>query len=206
MPNNKLIEAIKNRRSIRQFKSKPISRRIIKALIDAARYAPSNSNRQPWKFLVVTSRTLKNRLAAEIKKEWKKKLLRLDKELRAEIGMYGANLDFFVTAPAVIIALYKKPSLLVEKIIGKKNADKEYFYGEVVSTSMAVQNLLLMAHACRLGACVMTGPLVAEDRIKKTLNIAPHYNICCIIPVGWPINLPPAVPRKSVDAITEFIK
>lgn len=206
MQNKKIIEIIKSRRSIRQFKSKPVNEHTIRALIDAARYAPSNSNRQPWKFLVVTSLALKNRMASETIKEWKKRVSVLDEDIRGDIERYGSNFGFFVKAPVVIVALYKKPSLIAEKIAGKRNNNKACFSGEVVSTSMAVQNLLLMAQALGLGACVMTGPLIAEDKIKKMLKVASHHNICCIIPVGWPVKLPLAVPRKSVNEITEFIR
>lgn len=48
-----VIEAIKTRRSIRRFKKEPLDKNLILKVIDAARYAPSSRNSQPWEFIVV---------------------------------------------------------------------------------------------------------------------------------------------------------
>ena len=48
-----VFDAIKGRRSVRKYKLKPIERELIKTLLDAAHWAPSGGNIQPWKFIVV---------------------------------------------------------------------------------------------------------------------------------------------------------
>ncbi len=48
------FEAIRKRRSVRQFTGAPIPREHLIQIVDAARLAPSGSNRQPWDFIVVT--------------------------------------------------------------------------------------------------------------------------------------------------------
>lgn len=58
------IEAIKKRRSIRIFDSKPVPRNIIEELIDCARLAPTARNVQPWEFIAVTERKTLLGLAA----------------------------------------------------------------------------------------------------------------------------------------------
>ncbi len=58
-----LMETIKTRRSIRRFKSANISDRVIDSLIDAARHAPSAGDTQPWEFVVVRDKAVKERLA-----------------------------------------------------------------------------------------------------------------------------------------------
>lgn len=58
-----VLEAIKGRRSIRAFKSQNISAEIIKKLINAARWAPSAGNIQPWEFIIVRKPEIKRRLA-----------------------------------------------------------------------------------------------------------------------------------------------
>lgn len=52
------LDAIKTRRSIRKFKPQPISREIIKELLEAAMFAPSAGNEQPWQFVVLDDRTI----------------------------------------------------------------------------------------------------------------------------------------------------
>ncbi|OGX39626.1 MAG: nitroreductase [Omnitrophica WOR_2 bacterium RIFCSPLOWO2_01_FULL_41_12] len=55
-----MMEAIKLRRSIREYKNKPIPKEILEKIVDAARHAPTAKNIQPWEFIVITqSETLK---------------------------------------------------------------------------------------------------------------------------------------------------
>lgn len=54
-----VLEAIKARRSIRQFTDEPIGREALEKLLDAARWAPTASNQQRWRFVVVTSPSVK---------------------------------------------------------------------------------------------------------------------------------------------------
>jgi len=58
-----LIETIKTRRSIRRFKPTGISDRLINSLVDAARHAPSAGDTQPWEFIIVKDKNVKERLA-----------------------------------------------------------------------------------------------------------------------------------------------
>ncbi|MFH1398569.1 MAG: nitroreductase family protein [Candidatus Woesearchaeota archaeon] len=53
---NETIANIKQRRSVREYLAKPISKQILEELIDCARQAPSGMNLQPWEFIVVTQR------------------------------------------------------------------------------------------------------------------------------------------------------
>jgi len=55
-------EVIRTRRSIRSYKPDPIPEEVLSRVLDAARIAPSGSNRQPWKFIIVKDKTLKRRL------------------------------------------------------------------------------------------------------------------------------------------------
>ena len=50
------IDALKNRRSVRQYADKPIPKDVLEELIDCARYAPTARNFQPWEFVVVTEK------------------------------------------------------------------------------------------------------------------------------------------------------
>lgn len=58
-----LIKTIFARRSIRKYTSKPVSKKNIKTMLEAAMAAPSSSNRKPWHFIVVTDRRTLDRLA-----------------------------------------------------------------------------------------------------------------------------------------------
>ncbi len=60
------FEALKKRRSVRRFLPDPVSRAVIEEILDAARYAPSADNTQPWEFVVITRRQTLEELASHI--------------------------------------------------------------------------------------------------------------------------------------------
>jgi len=57
-----VLEAVKGRRSIRAFKNQDVQAGIVEELIDAARWAPSAGNIQPWEFIIVRKPRIKRRL------------------------------------------------------------------------------------------------------------------------------------------------
>ncbi len=58
------IENLKERRSCREFLPDPVDKAVLEDLIDCARFAPSGRGEQPWEFVVVTERNLRERIAA----------------------------------------------------------------------------------------------------------------------------------------------
>jgi len=80
---NDVLKAIRNRRTIRRFKSNPIDEEMLQMILEAGRWAPSFSNLQPWKFIVIRDPGLKTSL---------------DKEARQSVLHLGIN-----QAPVVIL-------------------------------------------------------------------------------------------------------
>lgn len=203
-----LIDIIKNRRSIRKFTCEIVSDDDIYRLIEAARYAPSNNNRQPWKFIVLRNEGKKNAIidAVKIKISFFKEALK-NEELPAIIDSYKEYLLFIKDAPVLIFALYKNPPAVVMEFIKehKFNALVNMTLNELISASMAVQNILLTAHSLGLGTCCTTGPLIAAPEIKIILDIRPPFEIASIIALGHYVQTPEAPVRKSVQDIIEVI-
>src|SRR4030065_567243 len=61
-PMNEVLSAIRNRRTIRRFKPDPIDEEMLQMILEAGRWAPSFSNLQPWRFIVIKDQGLKNAL------------------------------------------------------------------------------------------------------------------------------------------------
>ena len=119
-----VFEAIKGRRSIRAFTPKEVSEKDVEALLEAARWAPSAGNLQPWEFIVVTKSEIKRKLAA-------------------------AALDqtFIEEAPVVIIVCAN----LALSGMGYGSRGVNLYC--LQDTAAATQNMLLAANALVLGAC-----------------------------------------------------
>jgi len=80
---NEVLNAIKNRRTVRRFKPNPIDEEMIQMILEAGRWAPSFSNLQPWRFIVIRDQGLK---------------MALDKAARESVLHLGIN-----EAPVVIL-------------------------------------------------------------------------------------------------------
>jgi coenzyme F420-0:L-glutamate ligase / coenzyme F420-1:gamma-L-glutamate ligase len=198
-----LLKLIRDRRSIRSFSKREVSREQIEQLIEAARWAPSNHNRQPWRFLVledgqqieVLARTVAQGLAARLKT-----LPPAAAGFAAEFEHYAT---FFVGAPVLLVVLHRQPvSVAADLLRGLDNP--ALVSGEPLSVAMAVQNLLLAAHTLGLGACVLTAPLVAQPAVGNALTLPAGYGITCFVAVGYPGESPAAPRRKSLEQIVEF--
>ena len=119
-----IFEAIKKRRSIRAFKNIDVSDEIVEKLIDAARWAPSAGNIQPWEFIVVRNLDAKRRLAEA-----------------------ALNQTFIEEAPVVIVvcADYQRSA----RGYGSRGATLYC----IQDTAAAIQNIHLAAIALGLGTC-----------------------------------------------------
>ena len=119
-----VFEAIKSRRSIRAYTGDEVSDETVKRLIDAARWAPSAGNIQPWEFVVVRDPVTKRRLSA-------------------------AALDqaFIEEAPIVIVVCADKDRS------GWRYGRRGVNLYCLEDTAAAMQNMLLAACALGLGAC-----------------------------------------------------
>ena len=78
-------EVIRTRRSVRSYKNKPIPEEVLNRVLETARIAPSGSNRQPWKFILVKDEALKQKMISACK-----------------------NQTFVAEAPVIVVACGKK--------------------------------------------------------------------------------------------------
>jgi len=119
-----MLEVIKKRRSIRRFKPDPIPPEHIRVILEAATWAPSAGNLQPWEFIIVTS-----------------------KERKKAIAKAALNQMFIAEAPVVIVVCANIPRS--SSIYGDRGATLYC----IQDTAAAIQNMLLMACALGYGTC-----------------------------------------------------
>lgn len=119
-----VFEAIKSRRSVRAFTRKDVSEKEVERLIEAARWAPSAGNIQPWEFVVVT-----------------------DAEIKRRLSIAASGQTFIKEAPIVIVVCADEARSAWG--YGSRGANLYCLQ----DTAAATQNILLAAHALGLGAC-----------------------------------------------------
>lgn len=192
----------KSRRSIRKYTDQKVDREKIGQLIEAASWAPSNHNRQGWKFIVFEDPQDIHTIAKQTREFMKQSLEGAHKLVagKAEELIYYSGA--FDSAQVLILAMHKKSPALSKHVID--SATSKLASGEVLSTAMACQNLILAAKAMGLGTCIMTAPLLAGPVWKSLDNLPMGFEPTCLITVGYPDETPESPRRKKLEHIIEY--
>lgn len=180
---NALYRLIKSRRSIRQFSGKAVPRDTVVRMLDAAIWAPSAHNRQPWRFVVIekahTKKSLSDAMASRLTSD-----LRADGVDESAIQRDVARSRERLTGAGVLI-LVCLSMVDMDTYPDEKRQSNERVMAEQ-SVAMASQNLLLAAHAEGLGAVWMCAPLFAPEEVVQALDLPESYKPRGIVAMGYP--------------------
>lgn len=207
-----LLELMRGRRSVRRFRSEPLPKKTVERVLEAAITAPSASNKQPWRFFVVTARPKIDEMAAAVRAKTNHIARHIPEESEAAFRAYGDYFTRFELAPVVIVVLHRGLSLLSHLLDPSAGEDERSHFmrlerdSGLAGASLAIQNLLLMAHALGLGASAMTGPLVAENALKGILEVPASWGIAALIPLGHPAEEPSPPSRKPLGKVVRWIE
>ncbi len=178
-----LHRLVRERRSIRRYTDQPIARAVIEDLLDAATWAPSAHNRQPWRFCVVMSAAAKSELSAAMASRWQADLS-ADGADPAEIERRIRISHARITgAAALVVANVSMEEMDVYPDAARSQAE---WTMAVQSVALACQNLLLAAHAHGLGACWMCAPLFVPDLVQTVLGLPSTWQPQALITLGYP--------------------
>jgi len=175
------LDLVRHRKSVRNFLDTPVEREKIMMCLEAARLAPSDSNSQPWKFIVVDDRDVKNRLCDS-----------------AFGGIYAIN-SFCKTAPVIIAAVSKKSKFLAR--IGGMFRGTQFY---LIDIGIACEHLVLEAENLGLGTCWIGW--FNENAVKSVLNVPRDKKIDILIALGYYSSdkLGPEHGREPIDRIASF--
>ncbi len=188
-----LFEALYTTRALRRFRPDPIPDEVMFQLFDAAIRAPSNSNTQNWRFVVITDPDLKQRMQAWAAAAWgpyyakyvatPAALDTLPRGQRLSLQSTADLVDNFAEVPAIIVVCARR---------GTQNTPGSGIFP-------AVQNLLLAARALGLGSSIFNFPLTAgRAELMQALAIPDDNDIYCLLPIGYPTDRQGPVRRKPV--------
>ena len=207
-----LHDLMRTRRSVRRFRPEVPDRAVVESILASAVTAPSASNKQPWRFLIVESRDIIGRMAAGVRQAVDRVAAAVEPQFEGTFRAYGDYFTRFECAPLVIVALFQ-PLTLLTTLTGPRLADDDRERvivmerdSGLIGTSMAIQNLLLAAHAAGLGASGMTGPLVAAGSIREILRIPQVWHIAALVPIGYPAEQPAPTQRKRVEHVIRWVR
>jgi coenzyme F420-0:L-glutamate ligase / coenzyme F420-1:gamma-L-glutamate ligase len=170
------------RRSIRRYQPQAVPQALITQMLEAAVYAPSAHNRQPWRFFVLTDAARKEQLAANMGARLRRDLQAdgvADDVIAADTGRSYAR----ITGAAALIVVCL--SMIDMDTYPDERRQHNEFLMAAQSTAMAGQNLLLAAHALGLGACWMCAPLFAPDVVRTTLALPDDWQPQGMVTLGY---------------------
>ena len=190
---NKVHQVIRERRSITIFKNKPVEEDAILAILDAARWAPSSNNSQPWEFVVVAEKRRKDAIADLYVEAYKKRAdVSKDDKIRGKIYEILPYLEKELKVPPYLIVVCADP-----------RKSKSY----LIDTAAAVENMLLAAWELGLGTnwIDLTSTDFAKQfdvkKLKEYLFIPDEIVPVAIVPVGFPKQIPPPPPRWRIKDV-----
>ncbi len=206
-----ILELMQKRRSIRRFKPEVPPDADILKLIEAAVAAPSATNKQPWRFLIAKKKKHFEIIVKAVDKARQTTLSLISSEYRSEFAHYSDHFMNFQYAPVIILPIYRAfPG--ISALLKEKSPQKEMGFlrtyehnTALMGVSLAIQNILLMSEAIGLGACCMTGPLIARVEIEKGLRVPKAWQIAALIAVGYPDEAPEPPGRKKLEMVTRWL-
>ena len=194
-----LNRLIQERRSIRRFNGSSIPPEILQRVLEAATMAPSAHNRQPWRFVILTTLEDKRSLANALGERLREDRLADGDDPNQIARDVAQSIVRISSAPVVVIGCLSMEAMDVYP--DERRITAEYIMA-VQSVSMAAQNLLLAAHAEGLGACWLCAPLFAKDLVREELSLPEGWEPQGLIILGYPAEAGQERPRRPLEEVS----
>jgi nitroreductase len=211
-----VFEIIRTCRAMRRLKPDPVPEDVLMQLVDAAIHAPSSSNAQNWRFVIVRDREQKRRIAELWRSgaAWYRDTIgaappRPDEDAAQRVRSQHAlqyMLDHIEDVPALVFLAIKKDEAVAKALASPKTITAALRHlglggtvrllrgaGNATATGIhataypAAQNLLLAARALGLGAVLTTPHLFHPGQYEQVLGLPSDVTLTCCIPVGYPM-------------------
>ena len=190
-----MLNLFKNRRSIHEYSPKQVTNNILSQIFEAARWAPSAHNAQPWRFIVIRDPATKRKLAEAMANRWNQDMRKSGVPHMNRENLTKASIEQFTNAPILVIACLTMKDM--DAYPDKRRQKIEHILA-VQSVAAAIENMLLAAHAQGLGACWFCAPLFCQNEVRRALDIPRSVDPQALITLGYATSKPEPPPRKPL--------
>lgn len=176
-----MIKEIEIRRSIRKYADQPVENEKITEVLESGRLAPSGNNTQPWRYIVVKS-----------------------EEMRQKVMEASHNQKWMLTAPVFIVCVADIRCRIKEGVAVylDDNSPEDEVKRIIRDTSISIGYMLLQANNLGLGACWVAE--FTQEEIRPILNIPSDKYVVGVITIGYPAETPKPRPRKNLEDIVHY--
>ena len=184
----RVLEAIRDRRSIKKFSERPVTREEIEELLEAAALAPNHRLTNPWRFYV------------------------LGPEARYQYGLaLGARKAKKIDDPAAAQTMRESvanehralPGMIAFAVVETDNPEQRE--EDYAATLMAIQNFSLAAMELGLGTHIKTGAIMNDPTARAAARVNDNERIVAVVNVGVPLEVPNQKSRKPAPEVTTWV-
>lgn len=192
-----LFETMRTAGAIRRYREEEVPDDVLVRCLEAATWAPSGSNRQGWRFVVLRSPEIRAILGPAYRKGWSSmgaayglaEIDPTDDSPRARMGRSMQHfVDHFEEIPAYVLFCME-------------GRGREPQLTDGASVYPAMQNFLLACRAEGLGAVVTMWHQFAEPELRAAVGIPDDVALAALVPVGWPEGRHGPVRRRPVGEV-----
>ncbi|MEX2143536.1 MAG: nitroreductase family protein [Anaerolineales bacterium] len=189
---------LRSRRSTRRFRRDPVPAQTLLRVLETATWAPNAHNRQPWRFVQLSSPQSRQALAGAMGAQFEKALSAEGVSPENRTAQIKRSTDRLLEAPEVVLLCLATEVL--DKYQDKGRSQGEYLMG-VQSVALAGGQLLLAAHAEGLAGVWMCAPLFTPLEVQQALKLPESWEAQGLLLLGYPAKVMEPRPRRAMDEI-----
>jgi len=176
-----LLKTIHSRRSVRVYKTGKVTDEQLERILEAARWAPSGANSQPWEFIVTRDKKKMKKVREIYLNEWKQR------KLEDPVHYKGLKKDY-VGDVSVLVLICGDPRTMQVYLTTRQLADREKLFQ--ASVANAVEHMMLMAASERLGTVWVSVREEVETELRMLFGVPQPLRLLWVVPIGpariWP--------------------
>jgi nitroreductase len=189
---NPALENIYARRSVRNFTDDRVPNEVIGEIMRAGTYAPTATNQQPWRFVVIRNRELIKRYGQRAKKLWVEQFGNSTEPRLASLTrvMSRPEMDVFYGAP-VLVLVFSAPDAL---------------RGEI-DCSLAAENMMLAARSLGVGSCWigLASLLGTDQEFRREIGVPDNHALIAPLIFGYPVKENTRAPPRDNEVLLKWI-
>ncbi|MCM3883277.1 nitroreductase family protein [Frankia sp. R82] len=208
-----LREAMRTAGAVREFTDQPVTDEVLEGVLEAARFAPSGGNQQPWVVLVLRDPELRRRLREISQLGWREYVAQnnagvrpfapgpdgrwqgpaIDLEEASRTPAPSPFVDDMDQVPVLLVLVVRLTALAVTDV----ELERQSIVGGASIYPFA-QNILLAARDVGLGGTLTTFAVRREPRLAELLRIPSDHAVAAVLALGYPTRPPRRLTRRPV--------
>ena len=196
---DEFLDLARKRRSIRRLKPEPVPDEYVNKILEAARWAMSGANAQPWEFIVIKNKETISKMADVFLHYYQKQaLVELTRVPEYVHPSQKRPTDILWRYAPVIIAVLGDMRTLQASTITLRYYEEHTFDHNMAN---AVQMMHLAAAALGLGSQWVSLDPPKKVLMKQILGVPPEIKLFSLVPIGYPDQQPAAFRRELSEMV-----